>query len=500
MKFKFVNGPNTGSELEFRLTEITIGRDDCNILQLLTGGVSRYHASLKQTSDRGWVIYDQNSTNGVKVNGFTISGEKIVFDGDIITIGEQQLELSGLNFAPPEVEFQPIHTANTILPGHEVPVVQTAPGTSVQQETEQKETAKSTNPDKLLEELKKAGSTLFNTAHNNTNQTSAGTTSDSTTNNQTTAAVPKKKKLFNFIFYIALLICIVSGLKPFLFPDKKTQVQAIKAKIPSGLTLYYERIFYQTTPTLATLRMELTIENGDITCILDDIISRRHMVKKISAAEAGDVYSKQLDLLTQQLQSSGIFEEKNTPQIEHDVITICRRLTVVNNGKFASAAFYSDDVSSGFSRAQDAIINFLEQIGLSTTLQTREELEKAAAHHMAEANYSMENYMSDLSRLLDASRNYLAAIACYEQFQPPHPKLKEARRKLDAVNKLRKDQLRNLQIEFNHYNRLNDLQGMERICKEIMKISGSQSGAYSKAADTLRQIRQIQLNQKRSGR
>ena len=110
MKFKFVNGPNSGNELEFRLTEITIGRDDCNILQLLTGGVSRYHASLKQTSDRGWVIYDQNSTNGVKVNGFAISGEKIVFDGDIITIGEQQLELSGLNFAPPEVEFQPIHT------------------------------------------------------------------------------------------------------------------------------------------------------------------------------------------------------------------------------------------------------------------------------------------------------------------------------------------------------------------------------------------------------
>ena len=53
MKISFVNGVRSGDEAEFALPEITIGREDGNIVRIPTEGVSRYHARLWLNPARG---------------------------------------------------------------------------------------------------------------------------------------------------------------------------------------------------------------------------------------------------------------------------------------------------------------------------------------------------------------------------------------------------------------------------------------------------------------
>ena len=108
MKIFFVNGVRSGDEVEFALPEITIGRDDGNILRIPTEAVSRYHARLKQNESGVWTICDQGSTNGVKLNRVRIGGERELAEGDLIEIGDQMIRVTGLNAEPPKVIFNPI--------------------------------------------------------------------------------------------------------------------------------------------------------------------------------------------------------------------------------------------------------------------------------------------------------------------------------------------------------------------------------------------------------
>ena len=91
MKIKFVNGDHAGEIAEFPDSEISIGREDGNSIQLLTGGVSRYHAQIIKKDDGSYFIVDLDSTNGVKIDGVAVAGERVLCQDDEITIGEQKL-------------------------------------------------------------------------------------------------------------------------------------------------------------------------------------------------------------------------------------------------------------------------------------------------------------------------------------------------------------------------------------------------------------------------
>ena len=65
--------------------KMILGRDHGNEIVLDRDGVSGRHASIFNT-DRGWVIKDENSTNGIFINGSKIEGESFLKNGDIIQI------------------------------------------------------------------------------------------------------------------------------------------------------------------------------------------------------------------------------------------------------------------------------------------------------------------------------------------------------------------------------------------------------------------------------
>src|SRR5579884_1607649 len=76
--------------LELARPLVMIGRGKTNDLVLNNSSVSRLHAVVKR-GDAGYSIADRGSTNGVVVNGELISGEKLLEDGDAITIGAYEL-------------------------------------------------------------------------------------------------------------------------------------------------------------------------------------------------------------------------------------------------------------------------------------------------------------------------------------------------------------------------------------------------------------------------
>ena len=72
--------------------ETNIGRDPGCELMLDNLGVSRRHAKLREVDGR-YIIEDNNSTNGVYVNGQRISGTAQVNSGDEVKIGKFTLAL-----------------------------------------------------------------------------------------------------------------------------------------------------------------------------------------------------------------------------------------------------------------------------------------------------------------------------------------------------------------------------------------------------------------------
>lgn len=65
---------------------LVIGRLAENAIVFEDPNVSRKHAEIV-ASGGGWVVRDLGSTNGTKVNGTTIAGERALRDGDIVSFG-----------------------------------------------------------------------------------------------------------------------------------------------------------------------------------------------------------------------------------------------------------------------------------------------------------------------------------------------------------------------------------------------------------------------------
>jgi len=85
-----------GRKSSFSLSKPTVqigrSRNANNDLILDTDGMaSKAHARLERESDGHWTVYDLASTNGVKVGGVRIDGNRALADGDEIGIGETRL-------------------------------------------------------------------------------------------------------------------------------------------------------------------------------------------------------------------------------------------------------------------------------------------------------------------------------------------------------------------------------------------------------------------------
>ena len=487
MKIKFLNGEPAGKIIEFQESEISIGREDGNTIQLLTGGVSRYHARIIRRDDGSYSIVDLASTNGVKIDGVAISGERVLCPEDEIIIGEQKLLIVELGEAP-KVFFKTVSSSATsrldtqvdevrIVPEEkapEKPAGNTASGNDTQLTAE-----------KLLADLKSVSGNLFK---NGDKSARVQTDNSANTEKKDKNNPPKRSKmLFNVIFYAALIICVACVAKLFMDGGKKS------SQIGSGhlddrhenSVIYFERIAYDTGKNSA-FRLELKIENGKMSCILDDIAGPRHFTREIDLI--GN-YDNEFELLIQNLKKSGItkLKQKNitAPNPDRDRL----HLIFIDGTEICNYQSSSTETGIEFEKCTDAIRDFLNGFGLVTIAQSREEVENEAKQHLQNAIENMENYAGDLSLLRKAAREFEAAITCYEQFTPAPPELKKAKLGFAKVNNLRKEKLAEYTADFNRCHRRLDYPGMAAACQNIMKVAGEKSKAYRMAANALLNVK-----------
>lgn len=72
---------------EFDLEQITIGRTADNPVRISDALSSRHHCQVRR-GDGGWVVADLKSRNGTKLNGETLTAERVLEPGDRIEVGD----------------------------------------------------------------------------------------------------------------------------------------------------------------------------------------------------------------------------------------------------------------------------------------------------------------------------------------------------------------------------------------------------------------------------
>lgn len=101
MRLRIRKGPGAGSIVECARVRFSIGRSRANDIPLLGDWrVSRRHCEILRQGWH-WILVDVGSTNGTGVNGRRVCGPTVLRHGDVISLGESEIEvlMAGEEFA-----------------------------------------------------------------------------------------------------------------------------------------------------------------------------------------------------------------------------------------------------------------------------------------------------------------------------------------------------------------------------------------------------------------
>src|SRR5437763_7972954 len=79
-------GPTMGCRYPLAERSLVIGRGEETDIRLVDHSVSRKHAIIEPTPD-GYLVADQNSTNGTFVNDKPLDNPRLLRDGDYLRVG-----------------------------------------------------------------------------------------------------------------------------------------------------------------------------------------------------------------------------------------------------------------------------------------------------------------------------------------------------------------------------------------------------------------------------
>ena len=480
MKIFFVNGVRSGDEVEFALPEITIGREDGNILRIPTEGVSRFHACLRRNPAGKWTICDQGSTNGVKVNRMRISGERELAEGDLVEIGDQTFRVTDLASAPPPVIFNPIPSITPVAPaevgnGTRPLEPEIAPGTAV-------EPLRSTSDDRTerlvdLASLQGNASALFGGGAPDVAKPSGENGG---------AASPRRKtsrRLSNTAYY-TIIVCLVVIAVAACIKMFSQQRQAVEEKkSAAGLEEPPLTVFYEKEVILPdnVFRFAMQLEDRTVVFTIDDINSQRHYERKFE-----NISHTGIGILRSRINSSGVLTlaQPDAPR-GADVEKISRRLVIAALPQVKELRIIGKVAPSAFEEVESAITEFAETYGLQTISLTPEELRAQAEVHFRKAEDLYGNREARPGNLRDAIMRYRLVVSSLEQFSPPLPMWEQARRRLEEAEALRARKLQNLEYERNRAGGIKDYAALRQVFIETMALADEDSKVYDTARQRL---------------
>jgi pSer/pThr/pTyr-binding forkhead associated (FHA) protein len=479
-----------GHKVELSGDKVRLGRETDNDIVIETDGVSRYHAELINKGGERWALKDLGSTNGSKVNSKIIPEERLLQEGDTVTLGDQDFRFgeykknnesknvpSGIPIIESGKKDNNISTVKKI-------VFQPLPDKNDKPVVDKKDNG----PEPIIQTVKKEP-VIFNGKEEKKEKTilTAKELSESAANifgpsedenvkrnNKTEPEI--KKHLLNIVFYVTLLVAVVVFV--FLFLNSNKQPKSINVshsvqekKIPLVLNYIKSKITNDNV-----FRFSLLVEDNVATFTIDDLKSDRHYNKIIK-----DIKPEFLKMLKNSIEGSGFMELD--PVSSGSVVNNqdqTRVMTIALNNQYNSITIKNNAAPRSFENIEDAIEDFVDGYDLLTFAMTPVELKKRAELSFAKAEQYYANRLADSSNLLKAELRYKMTVDYLDQFTPKPEIWEIAKKRLDEVKNLRNKRWQELNYEFERLERLAKLKDALEVLEEMKGLAPIDSNAYKR--------------------
>ncbi len=486
MKIYFLNGTEAGSSLELDRDSLKLGRELDNDISLSTGGVSRYHAVLQRTDNGIWMVSDVGSTNGTKINGKQIDYPTQLEEGDVISLGDQNIRFGEkkdlakdvaevlrntaiLENTTPKVVF---HTSAPSDPTE----MKIKPVFSIKAAPEEppKTELPREAPLKTEPEPEKTDLSIFENKNLNLFQKKK----------KPEAAGDETKKArrlsSTLLFYTVILAIIVlfgvgfhffneqSNQKPPPEDQKKTDVKA-----PFVLRYVKESVNGDNI-----FRFSLDIDGESATFCIDDLKSKRHYNKKI------DVQPAYLTTLLKDIQATDFFSlEPEHAGTAGTGQTNMRRLMIAANYKFNDVTVRDTYAPNSFETIAQSIDIFASHYNLFTIAMTVNEILKLAQDDFNVGEDLFRNREANPGNLLKAQLRYQMVVENLEPFQPKPEIWDRARKREQEVKDILGKRESDLNFEYNRRTQLKDWEGARETVLAMMQILPEDSKGYAKCVE-----------------
>ncbi len=485
MKICYLNGADAGKTVDLSPSGLSIGRETDNSIQLLVGGVSRYHAKIERKNDQ-WVLQDLGSTNGTKVNGTVISAPVILKDRDMIIIGDQHFRVDRNTSGNAESASVSPAALNeqTVVPSP-APSFVFRPDTAPQpppppplQATMQMETPATgqdifQKPENVFKKEKPAG---------------------------------KSSLRGNLIFAAVLTLMLVIGLILILDMMKKDQADQMagqgnhsvskKGTADNPFFFFWERqIVDAKTKNIFKFKIhgELGYDSAVtkkgkmekrffVTTVLDDLENGRHFYKKFGTDDK--IPENVIAGLQKSIEKTGFMNEQNSytlvagnPNYE--------RLVIGYGGKLQDAVYYDGNGENNmyFNSAMQLIRNFVEEEVCAThgisIVNTAAEIRQRAQEFYTQAQRADENHINDPKDLYRAIKFYERADLLYMQFRQIPKERYVVQDRLAVLRQIYKEKRKEGFDLINQAKTMGNLDEAIRLCEKYMQYYPEGTATYN---------------------
>ena len=463
MNLYFLNGQKKGEQWELVPPGICIGREVDNDIQILTGGVSRYHAKIEYTSEGKWIILDLGSTNGTRINRKKIGKPEILQPGDEILVGEQLFRFDReYHAAENKTENK---TENDPKPFRPAPP---APPVNEHNETEKIDLdIFQKNPD-----------------------------SDDSSNGKKEPSSPKKR-LINLLF--ALLVTVLACIVLLVFitltggGQKDNQPKRPVQAADNPFFLNYEKTIYSKDNVF---RFSVEIENGSAQFKLNDLKYHRRYSKGIAEVE-----KELLKSLVSEVKGTDFMKiQSDPPGSPVNGIDEIRTLTVGYGNNLNTVTVRNNYPKSSFETIEYALNRFADDYGLKAISLSQKEMREEAIRSFRKAEELLANYQARPENLRDAILRYKIAIDFLDQFDPKPEEWTVSKRKLAEAEKLMKNAIKEAEFNINVLYKKREYAAAAAECGKLLRIIDSEHKAYQKIRDLKIILEKRLSSRKKKGR
>lgn len=436
MDLIYLNGEHAGMQCPLTPPGISIGREVDNDLQLLIGGVSRYHAMISFDGVI-WYIEDLGSTNGTIVCGQKITGKTRLNPEDEIQIGDQLFRFS----APVEV------------PPAEDNVQAAAAKTAVVNNSFLK------NKPDLASQVRKARHSIFGGNPEN--------------------KAPKERKkggLGNVIYTLLVITLPLVCISGYMFWNTAKESKAKNAGSEvkeQPFFFYYERIVKSPDNVF---RFEAKLENGVVVFTVDDLKYGRHNVVK-----QGNLKPAQVEALKDSIRQTGFMTlENQVTNTPIGPVEESRSIIVAVDGHFNKIVVRNTTAQTSFENVEKAIFDFAEVFDVRVDSMTEDEMREEAAQMFKRAQEMFANYQAAPKNLREAIIRFRNAKKYYEQFEPKPREWEICRKRLEEAEGLYKKIYQEMLFNIQKYRKLRQYDKASQECSKMLDFVEPDSADYQK--------------------